>query len=42
MRLLAFGELGNVGTAAAVADAVYDATGVRVRQPPIQIEKLLV
>jgi CO/xanthine dehydrogenase Mo-binding subunit len=26
------GELGNVGTAAAVANAVYHATGVRVRK----------
>ena len=36
-----FGELGNVGTAAAVANAVYHATGVRVRQLPIRLEKLL-
>jgi xanthine dehydrogenase YagR molybdenum-binding subunit len=35
------GELGNVGTAAAVANAVYDATGIRVRDLPIRIEKLL-
>jgi xanthine dehydrogenase YagR molybdenum-binding subunit len=36
------GELGNVGTAAAVANAVYHATGVRVRDLPIRLEKLLV
>jgi xanthine dehydrogenase YagR molybdenum-binding subunit len=36
------GELGNVGTAAAVANAVYHATGIRVRQLPIRIENLLV
>lgn len=36
------GELANVGTAAAVANAVYHATGVRVRQLPIRLEKLLV
>jgi xanthine dehydrogenase YagR molybdenum-binding subunit len=36
------GELGNVGTAAAVANAVYHATGIRIRQLPIRIEKLLV
>jgi xanthine dehydrogenase YagR molybdenum-binding subunit len=36
------GELGNVGTAAAVANAVYHATGIRVRELPIRIEKLLV
>ena len=35
------GELGNVGTAAAVANAVYHATGVRVRGLPIRLEKLL-
>jgi xanthine dehydrogenase YagR molybdenum-binding subunit len=35
------GELGNVGTAAAVANAVYHATGIRVRQLPIRIEKLM-
>ena len=35
------GELGNVGTAAAVANAVYHATGVCVRQLPIWLEKLL-
>lgn len=36
------GELGNVGTAAAVANAVYHATGVRVRELPIRLEKLMV
>jgi xanthine dehydrogenase YagR molybdenum-binding subunit len=35
------GELANVGTAAAVANAVYDATGIRIRELPIRIEKLL-
>jgi xanthine dehydrogenase YagR molybdenum-binding subunit len=35
------GELANVGTAAAVANAVYHATGVRVRKLPIRLEKLL-
>jgi xanthine dehydrogenase YagR molybdenum-binding subunit len=35
------GELGNVGTAAAIANAVYHATGKRVRDLPIRIEKLL-
>ncbi|HEY1885808.1 MAG TPA: xanthine dehydrogenase family protein molybdopterin-binding subunit [Roseiarcus sp.] len=35
------GELGNVGVNAAVANAVYHATGVRVRDLPIRLEKLL-
>jgi xanthine dehydrogenase YagR molybdenum-binding subunit len=35
------GELANVGTAAAVANAVYHATGKRIRELPIRIEKLL-
>jgi xanthine dehydrogenase YagR molybdenum-binding subunit len=35
------GELANVGTAAAVANAVYHATGIRIRDLPIRIEKLL-
>ena len=35
------GEIGIVGTAAAIANAVYDATGVRVRDLPITLDKLL-
>jgi xanthine dehydrogenase YagR molybdenum-binding subunit len=35
------GEIGVVGMAAAVANAVYNATGVRVRHTPITIEDLL-
>jgi xanthine dehydrogenase YagR molybdenum-binding subunit len=35
------GELGNVGTNAAIANAVYHATGVRVRELPIRLEHLL-
>nr|MBA3516574.1 xanthine dehydrogenase family protein molybdopterin-binding subunit [Hyphomicrobiales bacterium] len=35
------GELANVGTAAAVANAVYHATGKRVRDLPIRIENVL-
>ncbi|MFI7120126.1 xanthine dehydrogenase family protein molybdopterin-binding subunit [Amycolatopsis sp. NPDC049868] len=35
------GEIGIVGMAAAVANAVHNATGIRVRHLPIQIEDLL-
>jgi xanthine dehydrogenase YagR molybdenum-binding subunit len=35
------GEVANVGTAAALANAVYHATGIRVRELPIRLEKLL-
>jgi xanthine dehydrogenase YagR molybdenum-binding subunit len=35
------GELGICGTAAAVANAIYNATGVRVREYPITLDKLI-
>ncbi|CAE1136346.1 aldehyde oxidoreductase molybdenum-binding subunit PaoC [Xanthomonas euroxanthea] len=35
------GELGLSGVAAAVANAVYNATGIRVRDYPITLEKIL-
>jgi xanthine dehydrogenase YagR molybdenum-binding subunit len=35
------GEIGLAGFAAAVTDAVHHATGVRVRELPVTIEKLL-
>ena len=35
------GELPMVGVAAAVANAVYHATGIRVRKVPIRIEDVL-
>jgi xanthine dehydrogenase YagR molybdenum-binding subunit len=35
------GEIGIVGTAAAVANAVHHATGVRVRDLPVRLDKLL-
>ena len=35
------GELANVGTAAAVANAVYHATGIRIRDLPIRPDKLV-
>jgi xanthine dehydrogenase YagR molybdenum-binding subunit len=36
------GELANVGTAAAIANAVFHATGRRIRELPITIDKLIV
>ncbi|HEY4019217.1 MAG TPA: xanthine dehydrogenase family protein molybdopterin-binding subunit [Pseudonocardiaceae bacterium] len=36
------GEIGTVGMAAAVANAIHNATGIRVRHIPIMIEDLLV
>lgn len=35
------GELGNVGTSAAIANAVFHATGKRIRHLPIRLENLL-
>ena len=35
------GEIGITGAAAAVANAVYHATGVRVRDLPIRLDKLV-
>ena len=35
------GEIGIVGMNAAVANAVFHATGARIRELPIRIEKLL-
>jgi len=35
------GEIGITGTAAAIANAVYHATGKRIRDLPITIDKLL-
>ena len=35
------GELGMVGTAAAIANASNHATGIRVRDLPITLDKLL-
>ena len=35
------GEIGIVGTAAAIANAIYHATGKRIRDLPITIDKLM-
>ena len=41
VKAMGVGELGICGAAAAVANAVYNATGVRVRDYPVTIDKLL-
>lgn len=41
MKAKGVGELGLCGVGAAVANAVYNATGVRVRDYPITLDKLL-
>jgi len=41
MKAKGVGELGLCGVAAAVANAVYNATGARVRHYPITLDKLL-
>ncbi|MEZ2128919.1 MULTISPECIES: aldehyde oxidoreductase molybdenum-binding subunit PaoC [unclassified Sinorhizobium] len=41
MKAKGVGELGICGVGAAVANAVYNATGVRVRDYPITLDKLL-
>ena len=41
MKAKGVGELGICGVGAAVANAVYNATGVRVRNYPITLDKLL-
>lgn len=41
MKAKGVGELGLCGVAAAVANAVYNATGVRVRDYPVTLDKLL-
>jgi xanthine dehydrogenase YagR molybdenum-binding subunit len=41
MKAKGVGELGLCGVAAAVANAVYNATGIRVRDYPVTLDKLL-
>jgi xanthine dehydrogenase YagR molybdenum-binding subunit len=41
MKAKGVGELGICGAAAAVSNAIYNATGVRVRDYPITLDKLL-
>ncbi len=41
MKAKGVGELGICGVAAAIANAIYNATGVRVREYPITLDKLI-
>jgi xanthine dehydrogenase YagR molybdenum-binding subunit len=41
MKAKGVGELGICGVAAAIANAIYHATGVRVRDYPVTLDKLL-
>ncbi|WP_436893884.1 aldehyde oxidoreductase molybdenum-binding subunit PaoC [Siccibacter turicensis] len=41
MKAKGVGELGLCGVSAAIANAVYNATGVRVREYPVTLDKLL-
>jgi xanthine dehydrogenase YagR molybdenum-binding subunit len=41
MKAKGVGELGLCGVAAAIANAVYNATGVRVRDYPVTLDKLI-
>jgi len=41
MGVKGLGEIGICGTAAAIANAVFHATGKRVRDLPITLDKLL-
>jgi xanthine dehydrogenase YagR molybdenum-binding subunit len=41
MGIKGVGEIGIVGVAAAVANAIYHATGKRVRDLPITLNKII-
>ncbi len=41
MKAKGVGELGICGVGAAVANAVYNATGVRIRDYPVTLDKFL-
>ncbi|MGO4781316.1 hypothetical protein AB4084_38110, partial [Lysobacter sp. 2RAB21] len=41
MKAKGVGELGLCGVSAAIANAIHNATGIRVREYPITLDKLL-
>jgi len=41
MKAKGVGELGLCGVSAAIANAIYNATGVRVRDYPVTLDKLI-
>jgi xanthine dehydrogenase YagR molybdenum-binding subunit len=41
LGLHGIGEIGITGVAAAIANAVFNATGIRIRELPITLDKLL-
>jgi xanthine dehydrogenase YagR molybdenum-binding subunit len=41
MKAKGVGELGICGVGAAVANAIYNATGIRIRDYPITLDKLI-
>jgi xanthine dehydrogenase YagR molybdenum-binding subunit len=41
MKAKGIGELGLCGVSAAIANAIYNATAIRVRQYPITLDKLI-
>ena len=41
LEVKGLGEIGIVGTAAAIANAIFHATGKRIREFPITIDKIL-
>ena len=42
LKAMGLGELGICGVGAAINNAVYNATGVRVRDYPVTLDKVLV
>ena len=41
MKAKGVGELGLCGVSAAIANAIYNATGIRVRDYPVTLDKLI-